>query len=426
MAYMFEKLNQIWKVKDLRKSIIFVLLMLVVFRLAAHIPIPGVNAVALKNLFANNQILGMMNLFSGGGMENFSIVMMGIAPYITSSIIFQLLGMIFPKIQEMQKEESGRQKINRWTRWATVPLAAMQGYGMIVLLQRSGSGILGNISPFEMISIIITMTAGTIFLMWIGELISEKKIGNGISLLIFAGIVSALPQQAIQLYQTFDPSKLFMMIGFALVGLITIIGVVIINEGQRNIPVQYARQIRGNRAFGGTSSHLPLRVNMAGVIPIIFAISVVLFPSMIAQFTIHARSVWLAEFSQKVIDLFANQLFYGVIYFILVFAFTYFYTEIVFHPDQISENLQKQGGFIPGIRPGKHTQEYLANTTHKIILVGALFLGIIAVLPLVVQYFSGLQSLSIGGTSLLIVVSVVIETVKQIEAQMTMREYDGI
>ncbi len=423
---MFEKLNQIWKVKDLRKSIIFVLLMLVVFRLAAHIPIPGVNAVALKNLFANNQILGMMNLFSGGGMENFSIVMMGIAPYITSSIIFQLLGMIFPKIQEMQKEESGRQKINRWTRWATVPLAAMQGYGMIVLLQRSGSGILGNISPFEMISIIITMTAGTIFLMWIGELISEKKIGNGISLLIFAGIVSALPQKAIQLYQTFDPSQLFMMIGFALVGLITIIGVVIINEGQRNIPVQYARQIRGNRAFGGTSSHLPLRVNMAGVIPIIFAISVVLFPSMIAQFTIHARSVWLAEFSQKVIDLFANQLFYGVIYFILVFAFTYFYTEIVFHPDQISENLQKQGGFIPGIRPGKHTQEYLANTTHRIILVGALFLGIIAVLPLVVQYFSGLQSLSIGGTSLLIVVSVVIETVKQIEAQMTMREYDGI
>lgn len=423
---MFEKLNQIWKVKDLRKSIIFVLLMLVVFRLAAHIPIPGVNAVALKNLFANNQILGMMNIFSGGGMENFSIVMMGIAPYITSSIIFQLLGMIFPKIQEMQKEESGRQKINRWTRWATVPLAAMQAYGMIVLLQRSASGILGNISPFDMISIIITITAGTIFLMWIGELISEKKIGNGISLLIFAGIVAVIPQKAIQLYQTFDPSQLFMMIGFALVGLITIIGVVIINEGQRNIPVQYARQIRGNRAFGGTSSHLPLRVNMAGVIPIIFAISVVLFPSMIAQFTIHARSVWLAEFSQKVIDLFANQLFYGVIYFILVFAFTYFYTEIVFHPDQISENLQKQGGFIPGIRPGKHTQEYLANTTHKIILVGALFLGIIAVLPLVVQYFSGLQSLSIGGTSLLIVVSVVIETVKQIEAQMTMREYDGI
>ncbi|MFZ4648343.1 MAG: preprotein translocase subunit SecY [Patescibacteria group bacterium] len=423
---MFEKLHQIWKAKDLRTSILFVLAMLVIFRLAAHIPIPGVNAVALKNLFANNQILGMMNLFSGGGMENFSIVMMGIAPYITSSIIFQLLGMIVPKIEEMQKEESGRQKINMWTRWATVPLAAMQAYGMITLLQRSASGILGNISSFDLISIIITITAGTILLMWIGELISEKKIGNGISLLIFAGIVAVIPQKIQQISQTFDFSQLFMILGFAIVGLITVIGVVIINEGQRNIPVQYARQIRGNRAFGGSSSHLPLRVNMAGVIPIIFAISVVLFPSMIAQFTIHARSVWLARFSQQVIDLFANQLFYGVIYFILVFAFTYFYTEIVFHPDQIAENLQKQGGFIPGIRPGKHTADYLAYTTHKIIFVGALFLGLIAILPLIAKYFTGVQAFAIGGTSLLIVVSVVIETVKQIEAQMTMREYDGI
>lgn len=423
---MFEKLRQIWKAKDLRKSILYVLGMLVIFRLAAHIPIPGVNPVALKNLFASNQVLGMMNMFSGGGMENFSIVLMGIAPYITSSIIFQLLGMIVPKIEEMQKEESGRQKINMWTRWATVPLAAMQAYGMITLLRSQSGGILGVTTPFDMVSIIITITAGTVFLMWIGELISEKKIGNGISLLIFAGIVASIPQKGIQLFQTFDPGQIMMYLGFALVGLITIIGVVIINEGQRNIPVQYARQIRGNRAFGGTSSSLPLRVNMAGVIPIIFAISVVLFPSMIAQFTIHARSVWLAGFSQKVIDLFANQLFYGVVYFLLVFAFTYFYTEIVFHPDRIAENLQKQGGFIPGIRPGKHTEEYLANTTHRIILTGALFLAVIAVLPLIVQYFSGLQALSIGGTSLLIVVSVVIETVKQIEAQMTMREYDGI
>lgn len=423
---MFEKLHQIWKAKDLRASILFVIGMLVIFRLAAHIPIPGVNAVALKNLFANNQILGMMNLFSGGGMENFSIVMMGIAPYITSSIIFQLLGMIVPKVEEMQKEESGRQKINMWTRWATVPLAAMQAYGMIALLRRSASGILGTVTSFDLVTIVITITAGTVFLMWIGELISEKKIGNGISLLIFAGIVAVIPQKISQIIQTFDVSQMYMLIGFAIVGLITIVGVVIINEGQRNIPVQYARQIRGNRAFGGSSSHLPLRVNMAGVIPIIFAISVVLFPSMIAQFTIHARSVWLANFSQQVIDLFANQLFYGVIYFILVFAFTYFYTEIVFKPDQIAENLQKQGGFIPGIRPGKHTSEYLGNTTHKIILVGALFLGLIAVLPLIAQYFTGIQSFALGGTSLLIVVSVVIETVKQIEAQMTMREYDGI
>lgn len=423
---MFNKLEQIWKAKDLRNNILFVLGMLVAFRFAAHIPIPGVNAVALKNLFASNQILGLMNLFSGGGMENFSIVMMGVAPYITSSIIFQLLGMIVPKIEEMQKEEDGRQKINMWTRWLTVPLAAMQAYGMITLLRRGSSGILGDISTFDFSVIIITISAGTILLMWIGELISEKKVGNGISLLIFAGIISGLLQTVRQIFITFDVSQLFMLLGFAAIAIITVVGVVIINEGQRNIPVQYARQIRGNRTFGGTSTHLPLRVNMAGVIPIIFAISVVLFPSMIAQFLIHAKSAWLVSVANWTIELFNNQLFYGITYFILVFAFTYFYTEVVFHPKRISENLQKQGGFIPGIRPGQATSEYLANTTHKIILVGALFLGIIAVLPLIMQYFTGMQSFAIGGTSLLIVVSVVIETVKQIEAQLTMREYDGL
>jgi preprotein translocase subunit SecY len=400
--------------------------MLVIFRLAAHIPVPGVDAVALKNLFASNQILGMMNLFSGGGMENFSIVMMGVAPYITSSIIFQLLGMIIPSVEEMQKEESGRQKINRWTRWATVPLAILQSYGMITLLRSGSSGILGNIAPFDYAVIIITMTAGSIFLMWLGELITEKKVGNGISLLIFAGIVAALPQTMQQILVTFDQTQLLMLIGFAIIAIITIVGVVIINEGQRNIPVQYARQVRGNRTFGGTSTHLPLRVNMAGVIPIIFAISVVLFPSMIAQFFVHAKTVWIANFATWTIGAFNNQLVYGITYFVLVFAFTYFYTEVIFHPDTIAENLQKQGGFIPGIRPGKHTSEYLANTTHKIILVGALFLGLIAILPLIMKYATGMQSFAIGGTSLLIVVSVVIETVKQIEAQLTMREYDGI
>lgn len=423
---MFNKLEQIWKARDLRNNILFVLGMLVVFRFAAHIPIPGVDAVALKNLFASNQILGLMNLFSGGGMENFSIVMMGVAPYITSSIIFQLLGMIVPKIEEMQKEEDGRQKINMWTRWLTVPLAAMQAYGMITLLRRGASGILGDISTFDFGVIIITISAGTILLMWIGELISEKKVGNGISLLIFAGIISGLLQTVKQVFITFDVSQLFMVLGFAAITIITVVGVVIINEGQRNIPVQYARQIRGNRAFGGTSTHLPLRVNMAGVIPIIFAISVVLFPSMIAQFLIHAKSLWLVNIATWTIEMFNNQLFYGITYFILVFAFTYFYTEVVFHPKRISENLQKQGGFIPGIRPGQATSDYLAATTRKIVLVGALFLGIIAVLPLIMQYFTGMQAFAIGGTSLLIVVAVVIETVKQIEAQLTMREYDGL
>jgi preprotein translocase subunit SecY len=423
---MFDKLAQIWKARDLRNSILFVLAMLVIFRLAAHIPVPGVNTVALKSLFASNQILGLMNLFSGGGMENFSIVMMGVAPYITSSIIFQLLGMIVPKIEEMQKEESGRQKINRWTRWATVPLAILQSYGMITLLRSGSAGLLGEVSPFDFGVMILTLTAGSIFLMWIGELITEKKVGNGISLLIFAGIVASLPQVVQQILVTFDQTQLFMLIGFVIVAIVTIVGVVIINEGQRNIPVQYARQIRGNRSFGGTSTHLPLRVNMAGVIPIIFAISVVLFPSMVAQFFIHARTAWIANLANWTIGAFNNQLVYGITYFILVFAFTYFYTEVIFHPTQIAENLQKQGGFIPGIRPGKTTSDYLANTTHKIILVGALFLGLIAILPLIMKYFTGMQAFAIGGTSLLIVVSVVIETVKQIESQLTMREYDGL
>ena len=423
---MLNKIVQIWKARDLRKDIGFVLAMLVIFRLAAHIPIPGVNIEALREFFGSNQILGLLNIFSGGGMQNFSIVMMGIAPYITSSIIFQLLAMIVPKLEEMQKEEAGRQKINMWTRWLTVPLAALQSFSMITLLRRSSLDILGEISRFDLLSMVVTITAGTIFLMWIGELISEKKIGNGISLLIFAGIISSLPQVIQQAIITFDFSKLFVIIGFIGIALITVIGVVIINEGTRNIPVQYARQVRGNRMYGGTSTHLPLKVNMAGVIPIIFAISVVIFPSMIAQFFIHAKTTWVAAVAEWVINILQNQLFYGIIYFLLVFGFTYFYTEVIFHPTQIADNLQKQGGFIPGIRPGRQTSEYLANTTHKIIFVGALFLAIIAILPLIMRYFTGMQALALGGTSLLIVVSVVIETVKQIESQLTMREYEGM
>ncbi|MDO8261316.1 MAG: preprotein translocase subunit SecY, partial [Candidatus Magasanikbacteria bacterium] len=341
---MLNKIVQIWKVKELRNNILFVLAMLTIFRLAAHIPVPGVDLAALQNFFASNQILGLLNVFSGGSMENFSIVMMGIGPYITASIIFQLLGMIVPKLEEMQKETSGQAKINTWTRWLTVPLAAMQAFGMITLLRRSSAQILGDVSTFEFISIITTITAGTIFLMWIGELITEKKIGNGISLIIFAGIVSALPQVVQQTILTYDASQIFLLLGFAAIALVTIVGVVVITEGQRNIPVQYAKQVRGNRTFGGSSTHLPLRVNMAGVIPIIFAISVVLFPSMIAQFFVHAKTAWIAKAAEGTITLFQNQLVYGVLYFLLVFAFTFFYTEVIFHPEQIAENLQKQGG----------------------------------------------------------------------------------
>ena len=347
---MLNKLSQIWKAKDLRKNILFVLAMLAIFRLAAHIPIPGVDVIALKEFFASNQILGLMNLFSGGGMENFSIVMMGIAPYITASIIFQLLAMIVPALEEMQKEESGRKKIAMWTRYVTVPLAALQSYGMIALLRNSSTQILGDITSIQLTSIIITITAGTIFLMWLGELISEKNIGNGISLLIFAGIIAGLPGATQQFLVTYDQSQLFVLLGFIAIAILTIVGVVIINEGQRNIPVSYAKQIRGNRSYGGTTSHLPIRVNMAGVMPIIFAISVVLFPPMIAQFFVHAKTTFIATSAEWVITMFNNQLIYGILYFTLVFGFTYFYTEVIFHPDRMAENLQKQGAFIPGIR----------------------------------------------------------------------------
>jgi preprotein translocase subunit SecY len=422
---MSNTISQIWKAKDLRNSIIFVLFTLFIFRLAAHIPIPGVDASVLQGFFANNQAFGLLNMFSGGGMENFSIVMMGVAPYITSSIIFQLLGMISPKLEEMQKEESGRQKINMWTRWLTVPLAIMQSYGMISLLRKSAYGVIPDFNAFNLFAIITTITAGTILLMWIGELITEKNIGNGISLLIFAGIVASLPQALQRAIVTYDSTQLFTIISFIVIALVTVVGVVIINEGQRNIPVQYARQIRGGRTYGGTSTHLPLRVNMAGVIPIIFAISIIMFPTMIAQFFQYAKTPFIANAAHWTISIFNNQIFYGVLYFLMVFFFTYFYTEVVFHPDKISENLQKQGGFIPGIRPGKNTTDYLAYTTHRIIFVGALFLSLIAVLPLLMKTFTQNNSLAIGGTSILIVVSVVIETMKQVEAQLTMREYEG-
>lgn len=421
----YKKLLQVWKIKDLRKSILYVLGMLVIFRLAAHIPVPGVNVENLKEFFSSNQILGLINIFSGGGMENFSVVAMGVAPYITSSIIFQLLSMIIPKLEEMSKEEAGRKKINQYTRIATVPLAILQSYGMLTLLKQSSFQIISDLSLAQHITTIVTVTAGTIFLMWIGELISEKNIGNGISLLIFAGIIAGLPGAMQQTLVIFEPSQLFNLIIFVLIALITIVGVVVINEGQRNVPVSYARRVRGMRMYGGMDTHLPLRVNMAGVIPIIFAISIVLFPPLIAQFFLQAKTAWLVGTAQFIIDIFQNQLFYGILYFLLVFGFTYFYTAVIFHPEQISENLQKQGGFIPGIRPGKPTSDYLQYTLNRILLAGALFLGIIAVLPLGVQQITGLQTLVVGGTSLLIVVSVVIETVKQIESQLTMREYES-
>lgn len=421
----WEKIKQVWNARDLRNNILFVLMMLVIFRAAANIPFPGVNTAALRDLFASNQVLGMLNLFSGGGMQTFSVVMMGVAPYITSAIIFQLLPMVFPKLEEMQKEEQGKQKLTMWTRWATVPLAAMQSFGMITLLRKSSPGVVGDMGPFDMLHMIVIITAGTIFLMWIGELITEKNVGNGISLLIFAGIISRLPQAIQKILVTFDPSQLFTIIAFAGIALATIVGVVFINEGQRNIPIQHARQARMG-SMGGGANYLPLRVNMAGVIPIIFAIALITFPPMVAQFMAQAQAAWLTSFADWINAFFQNQAVYGILYFVLVFAFTYFYTEVTFDPNKIAENLQKQGAFVPGIRPGNNTSQYLAYITHRITLFGGLFLGLIAVLPLIIQAFTNMQVLTIGGASLLIVVSVTVETVKQIQSQLTMREYEGV
>lgn len=421
---MWEKIRKIWNIKDLRRNILFVIGMLVAFRLAAHIPIPGVDAEALKEYLASNQILGLMNVFSGGTMQNFSVVMLGVSPYITSSIIFQLLAMVVPRLEEMQKEgESGTQKINMYTRLCTVPLAFLQAYAMIKLLGQSQNQILPNLDVFNLIAVMLTITAGTIFLMWIGELITERKIGNGLSLIIFAGIVASLPQVVQNVIVNYNPSDLYTYLLFLAIAVVTVVGVVIISEGQRNIPISYAKQIRGNKVYGGSSTHLPLRVNMTGVIPIIFAISLVLFPPMVAQFFVNGSGM-LAKISIAVINLFNNQLFYAILYFLLVFGFTYFYTAVIFHPQKIAENLQRQGGFIPGIRPGKQTEEYLGKTMNKMIFVGASFLGIIAILPLILKAFTGSQSLVVGGTSLLIVVSVAIETAKQIDSQMEVHEYE--
>lgn len=425
---MWEKIERVWKIKEVRNNLLFVLGMLVIFRLASHIPVPGVNVANLRDYLAGNQILGLLNVFSGGTMSSFSVIMLGVSPYITASIIFQLLSMIVPSLEELTKEgESGQQKLNMYTRYLTVPLAFLQSFAMIRLLNNSPKPILADLTTFRLVTIMATITAGTMFLVWLGELISEKKVGNGMSLLIFAGIVASLPTALRTAMVNYTSADLYTFVGFAVVAVITVVGVVFINEGQRNIPVNYAKQMRGgSSSFGGASSHLPIRVNMSGVIPIIFAVSLVLFPPMVAQFFVHARSAWLANLATHTITLFQNQLFYGFAYFILVFFFTYFYTAVIFHPQKIAENLQRQGGFIPGIRPGKETEKYLGMIVNRINLIGALFLGIIAVLPLLVQGASGTTAFKIGGTSLLIVVAVAIESAKQIEAQVTMHEYDRI
>jgi preprotein translocase subunit SecY len=398
---------------------------LVVFRILASIPIPDVDISRLKSFFASNQLFGFFNIFSGGGLSNLSIAMLAVGPYITATIIMQLLTMIFPRLKEIYYEEGeiGRAKFNRMSKYLTIPLAFTSAYGFLNLL--ISKGVIPRLGTLQLLQESLIITAGTMVLVWIGDLISEQKIGNGISLLIFAGIVSRIPVELQRAIVSFDPSTLSSYILFAILAVVVIAGVVYVNEGERKVSITYAKRIRGNKVYGGATSYLPLKVNQAGVIPIIFAISVLLFPQFFAQ----ALAIFSKSFSLKALDLvnkiFNNQYIYTVLYFILVVLFTYFYTAVTFDPKEISKNLQRWGGFILGIRPGENTSIFLSKIISRITLWGAIFLGIIAILPNLTRMVTGITVFTLGGTALLIVVSVALEVLRQINSQLIMREYEG-
>ncbi len=429
---MLDKLRQVFAHKDLRKRLLFVIAILILTRVLAHVPIPGVDISQVKNFFENSQVFGLVNLFSGGGLKNFSIAMMGVGPYITASIIVQLLTMAVPRLEALQKEEGeqGRRKIAQYTRLLTVPLAALQSVAMIKLLQSQAVGgqpIIGHFSMTQWALTIIVMIAGTMVLMWLGELITENGVGNGISIIIFSGIVAGLPGAVGQSFQASlgGAAALQIFLLGALVFLI-VYAIVYITEGQRNLPVTFARRVSGLKQTGGQESHIPLRVNQAGVIPIIFAVSVVLLPGIFAQYFTSSPNHALANAARTVGNLFSEtKPWYWLTYFLLVLGFTYFYTSVTFNPKNVAENIQKQGGFIPGIRPGSETERYLRYILNRITLIGGIFLGLVAILPFLVQFaVPDVKTLAIGGTSILIVISVVLETMKQIQSQLLMRQYD--
>ncbi|OGF62675.1 preprotein translocase subunit SecY [Candidatus Giovannonibacteria bacterium RIFCSPHIGHO2_01_FULL_45_33] len=420
---MWDKAKLIFKDGDLRRKFLYLMLFLAVFRLASSIPVPGIDADKLRQFFDANQLFGLLNIFSGGGLSNLSIVMLGVGPYITGSIIMQLLTMIIPSLKEMYQEdgEAGRQKFNQYSRILTFPLALIQGFALLTILERQG---IFNFTLSQRFGSLLIVAAGSIFLMWIGELISEYSVGNGVSILIFAGIVASFPSDVRQTLIAYDPSQLPTLIAFVAVALITIAAVVVISEGERPIPVYYAKRVRGMKMYGGSTTYLPLRVNQAGVIPIIFALSILLLPQMVANFLSGSSNLIIKNIASFILGFLANNWYHALGYFILVFLFTYFYTAVTFDPEAISKNLQKSGAFVPGIRPGRNTSEYLYKIVSRITLAGALFLGIIAVMPSLLQGATGITTLAIGGTSLLIVVSVVLETAKQIEGQLSLRAYE--
>ncbi len=417
------KVRLVLEDEGLRTRILFVLAALVVFRFLAAIPIPGIDVAQLQAFLSGNQLLGLLNIFSGGGFSNLSIVMLGVSPYITASIVMQLMTILFPKLKEMYQEEgdAGRQRFMQYSRYLTVPLAFIQAFGFILLLQQNG--IVPPLTVQQFVTNMMVIAGGSMLVMWIGELISEFGVGNGVSIIIFAGIVASMPSAISQIIFTFDVSQLPTYLAFAAAAAVIMAGVVYITEAERPIPVTYARRVRGQRVLGGVSTYLPLRVNQAGVMPIIFALSILLFPQMIATFLSTSSVPMIASGASAVVGALANQWVYGVMYFVLVFVFTYFYTAITFEPHQIAKNLQKNGAFIPGVRPGTTTADYLGNIITRITLVGALFLGFLAVLPLILQGITGITAVTIGGTALLIVVSVVLDLVKKIDAQTSIREY---
>ncbi len=408
---------------SLRKQVLFVLGTLAVFRILSVIPIPGVDQGALAQFLDSNQFFGLLNIFSGGGLSTLSIVMLGVGPYITASIIMQLLTMMSPKLKSMYQEEGaiGRKRFSQYSRLLSVPLAFAQAFGFIVLLQRQG--IVASLDTFALLTNVLVIVAGSVFLMWLGEVMTEFGIGNGLSMIIFAGIVAVVPQVASQIFYAFQIEDLFTYIALGILALAMVYLVVFITEAERPIPVTYAKQVRGGKTYGGTSTYLPLRLNQAGVIPIIFALSLLLLPQMVLNMLTYLQNPTISQIAVFVNDLMKNQWFYAAAYFVMVFFFTFFYTAVTFDPKAISDNLQKGGAFIPGVRPGESTEAYLGKVVTRITLVGALFLALVAVLPPVLNAITGISYLTIGGTGLLIVVSVVLDIVKKVDAQLSMREY---
>ncbi|RJR24973.1 preprotein translocase subunit SecY [Candidatus Microgenomates bacterium] len=418
------ELKTAFKIPELRNKILFTALILVVFRFASHIPVSGVDVTSLRQLFASNQFLGLLDIFSGGTLANFSVMALGLNPYINASIIMQLLTMVFPQLEALQKEgEYGREKINQYTRYLTIPLAVFQAVGMFALLR--SQNIISQVMPLQVVAFVTTMVAGTLFLMWLGELITEKGLGNGISLIIFAGIVGRLPVTFGQTAATVETTNVLNLLIFAALALGVIAAVIFIDEAVRKVRIEYARRISGGKMYGGQTTFLPLKINQAGVIPIIFAVSLVLLPSMLGRFVAQVPNQTVSSVATALATAFnPGSLFYNLAYFILVVGFTYFYTAVIFNPTKIAEEIKKHGGFIPGIRPGSPTANFLSYILTRITLAGALFLGLIAILPSIVQGITGLTTLAIGGTGILIVVSVVLETFKVIENMVQMRGYE--